>query len=311
MGSTPPPDLVAKQRAWRRQHDALRAPAYRITLVGRGTVEGRRFNLGKPGDGGPERLFDADQVESELPGLRGRNARGFDIYLTPIDAGHHYLVVDDMRPGALGLLQAHGYSPCLVQSSSEGNEQAVIKASRVDRSDEQSLANALVQRLNRAWGDPAFSGVVHPFRVAGFSNRKAGRGLAFTRILHAAHSLCPKAGGELEQLRLEAAPPPMPSAPASGPTRPAFPSPGVAAPTGTIAALAAAIDRARARARAQGRPDDSSSHDFRACCVLLREGQPELDVIGALAQLAARKPRPLEYATMTVTKARAMVGNQA
>jgi hypothetical protein len=52
-----------------------------------------------------------------------------------------------------------------------------------------------------AHGDAKFSGVVHPFRMAGFSNKKPGRESAFTRILEARHRICPKAADLLQQLR--------------------------------------------------------------------------------------------------------------
>jgi hypothetical protein len=152
-------------------------------------------------EGQPEVFYVESQVEALIPQLRRRNALGFDIYITPIDPDHHYLVIDDMRSGASQLLASLGHQPCLVQSSSAGNEQAVLKVTKADRLDEQKLANKLVQQLNQEHGDPRFSGVVHPFRMAGFSNKKPGRESAFTRILEAGHRLCHKAADLLQQLR--------------------------------------------------------------------------------------------------------------
>ena len=74
-----------------------------------------------------------------------------------------------------------------MQESSGDNIQAIIKTPRRDDNrGEQSAANALVVELNREFGDPDFSGVVHPFRTAGLVNKKPGRGNAFTKILEAA-----------------------------------------------------------------------------------------------------------------------------
>lgn len=174
-----------------------------MTLKGRvGEAEGKTINLGKPKDEGkPETFYAESQVEALIHQLRRRNVLGFDVYVTPIDPVHHYLVIDDMQAGAAQLLAELGHAPCLVQSSSAGNEQAVLKVAKVDRQDEQQLANRLVQQLNQAHGDPKFSGVVHPFRMAGFSNKKPGKASAFTRILEAAPRLCSKAGALLQQLR--------------------------------------------------------------------------------------------------------------
>ena len=167
-----------------------------------GSAEGQNINLGKARKAGdPEKTYTAVEVEGLIPQLRWRNARGFDVYITPLDSQHHYVVVDDMKAGASKLLMNLGFAACLVQSSSKGNEQAVIKVAKVDRADEQQLANRLVQQLNQAHGDPRFSGVVHPFRMAGFSNKKPDRANAITRILQAGHRLCVRAAELLQQFR--------------------------------------------------------------------------------------------------------------
>lgn len=196
--------VVAKRKAWEQQHGALQAPAYRLTMKGR--VDGvSSFNLGKDrAEGGGERFYSAEEVADLIPYLSRQNALGRDIYLTPIDDSRHYLVVDDMTPETeAGLIDA-GYRPALIQESSAGNRQAIIITPR-DRaaigSVEQSIANQLVGHLNQRFGDPAFSGVVHPFRMAGFSNKKPGRGNAFTRIVQAAGGICQKALQQLEGLR--------------------------------------------------------------------------------------------------------------
>ncbi len=196
-------DHRKKIQAWSRQHGALQAPAYRVSLVGRtGSAEGQNINLGKARKAGdPEKTYTAVEVEGLIPQLRWRNARGFDIYVTPLDSAHHYVVVDDMKSGASKLLMGLGFAPCLVQSSSKGNEQAVIKVAKVDRADEQQLANRLVREMNTQHGDPKFSGVVHAFRMAGFSNKKPDRANAITRILQAGHRLCARAAELLQQFR--------------------------------------------------------------------------------------------------------------
>lgn len=179
------PALKAKISAWRRQHAALQSPEYRLTLKSR-RENLQSFNHGKRKEG-QERFFTADEVEGLLSYLSRQNSRGYDIYITPIDSAHHYLVVDDMHGDALQRLRAAGYQPALVQESSADNQQAVLKISRrEDNRSEQSAANALVVELNREFGDPDFSGVVHPFRTAGLVNKKPGRGNAFTKILEAA-----------------------------------------------------------------------------------------------------------------------------
>jgi hypothetical protein len=194
--------VVAKQRAWDEQHGALQSPAYRLTLKGR-RDDLPSFNLGKgKGEDGGERVYDAAAVRNLIPYLSRQNVLGRDVYVTPLDAAHHYLVVDDMTPQTeAGLIDA-GYRPALVQESSAGNRQAVLKVPKERGRDEQRAANQVVEHLNQRFGDPAFSGVVHPFRMAGFSNKKPRRGNAFTRVVEATGEICRRATKQLEGLRV-------------------------------------------------------------------------------------------------------------
>lgn len=199
-------DHQAKIAAWRRQAGALDAEGYRITLKGR--VDGlrdRNFgNEGHKAKGLPERFWTAAEVEEQIGRLRRENARGYDIYVTPIDPRFHYVVVDDMTDATAVEFEQSGYSPCVVQQSSQGNKQAILKAGKADRPDEQSVANSVVMGINQKYGDPKFSGVIHPFRMAGFANKKPGKGNAFTVILAAVERVCARLGVLLEQQRRKA-----------------------------------------------------------------------------------------------------------
>lgn len=165
------PHIKAKLQAWSEQHAALQAPGYRLTLTAR--AEGlRTYNHGKQPDGS-EQFYTAREIAELIPQLSRHNARGYDIYITPIDPRRHYVVLDDTNPDRLRMMQERtGIKPALVQQSSPGNLQAVIIADRQEGRHEQSNANYLVQSLNKAYGDPKFTGVVHPFRLSGFMNQK-------------------------------------------------------------------------------------------------------------------------------------------
>lgn len=204
------PAVMAKQKAWSVQHRALGSPHYRLTLKSR-RDDLPSFNIGKGrGADGAERFYTASDVSGMIPYLSAQNMRGRDIYLTPIDPAHHYLVVDDMTPQSLDAMTANGWRPALVQESSKGNRQAILKVPRIDSPHEQSVANALVVSLNREFGDPNFSGAVHPFRMSGFANKKPGRDNAFTRIIEAAGVICDKAKDALAGIRAAFKPAPLP-----------------------------------------------------------------------------------------------------
>lgn len=184
-------DIDIKTKAVLLQHGFLGAEKYRITAVPR-TDKCYFRNLGRRGE--TETFFTVEDLVHKIMELRTLNARGYDIYITPIDAKFHYIVVDDLTPETLAKLLADGYKPTLVQKSSLGNYQAILKVEKLDHKHEQSFANAVVLELNKQYGDPKFSGVVHPFRLAGFSNKKPGRSNAFTQVVQekSFKTVCPK-----------------------------------------------------------------------------------------------------------------------
>lgn len=300
------PAIEAKRRAWDAQHGALQSPGYRLTLMSR--AEGlSSFNVGKDrGADGGEKLYDAGEVRALIPYLSAHNMRGRDIYLTPMDPAHHYMVVDDMTPQSEADMLAAGYRPALIQESSAGNRQAILKLAKEPGRDEQKAANTVVVDLNRRYGDPNFSGVIHPFRMAGFSNKKPGRNNAFTKIIAAAGDLCARAAAALDAARQRIV---GERTPAPTTDRPAAPRPYHRAAHGGDAG--AAFDRARSMAEGlvdrQGWTRDESRLDYRAAQIMAEDGwQP--DEIGAA--IMARSPNlvdrhrdPLGYATLTAENA--------
>lgn len=291
----------SKLTAWTQQAAALQSPHYRLTLTSR--VEGQStFNVGKgrAADGGEE-FYTAEDVAQRIPYLSAKNAAGFDVYLTPIDPNHHYLVIDDMTPTSLSSLRREGYEPALVQQSSADNLQAILRVPKLPSKFEQRAANQLVVTLNQQYGDPKFSGVIHPFRMAGFSNKKPGRGNAFTVVLEAAGVICKKAAGLLAEIRQKFTDlVPEVVVRSAGAVAPALAQAG-----------AGAFSRARnvilGLARAQGWPLDDSRIDFRAARLLSREGFEPSEIAAAIIcdspDLAQRHHDPHDYAVRTAENA--------
>lgn len=198
-------DHQAKIDAWHKQSGALGAPFYRVTCVGRGENT-LRFNLGKDKSGGAEKFWSAAEVEGMIPRLRRENARGFDIYITPVDRDYHYILIDDVTEANIPKIKVGGYAPALIQKSSDDNKQVIIKAERDSQRDsknEQSLANMIVVDLNmkKGWGDPKISAAQRPFRMAGFSNKKPGKNNFFTAIVESAGVVCKKTSKKLKKMR--------------------------------------------------------------------------------------------------------------
>jgi hypothetical protein len=194
-----PPVLTKGERVKTRlvsqQLDALAAPAYRVTLMR--SVDGERVgrNLGKAKDGGAEQFFSKADIINMIPRLTAENARGCNVFVTPMDEAAWHVLVDDLTPDALHELKRRGYAPAVVLETSPGNAQAVLKLPK--SAAPKDVANAWFKDLNRALGDQKITGLVHPFRLAAFENRKDkhrqpdGR-FPFVKLLEATNRLCAK-----------------------------------------------------------------------------------------------------------------------
>ena len=273
----------AKLSAWAQQHDALDAPAYRLTLMSR--VEGLpTYVMGKgKGPGGTERTYTATEVARLIPYLSRENMLGRDVYITPMDPANHYIVVDDMTPETGAAFDAAGYRPALVQESSPGNQQAILRAPRLDTPGEQTAANLVVVGLNQRYGDASFSGVIHPFRMAGFANKKPGRNSAFTRIVRAAGGICAKTVELLAEARARIqASRGRRLAAESAQERPVAPR-VLPAPQGVADARHDALRARELRfAASRGWAVNESAIDYRVARAMLAEGIEADEVAGAL-----------------------------
>ena len=192
-----------KKALWERQAEALGAPFYRLTVRGRGRQDGKTINLCKHGD--TETPWTADDVSAKIPVLEQWNARGYDIYVTPIDDHQHHILIDDLTADGVVYVKEN-YSPCIICSSSNGNWQAVIRVPKNEKSPaEQSAGNQLMQLLNHlpdgCGGDEKISAVTHPFRMTGFRNKKPTREDFQSKIEFWAPGQCERTAQLLDEIR--------------------------------------------------------------------------------------------------------------
>lgn len=213
-----------KESVWDRQHGALQSPFYRLTVRGRGDEDGKVINLGKNKDKGvpnidssfgrvvsnakgeAEILWTAEGVKSKIPTLEYWNAKGYDVYLTPMDEHHHYILLDDLTETGKEHVKKT-FLPCLMQTSSEDNFQAVLRIPKAEvSSEEQSCANILLQELNQGLpdgcgGDKKISGAIHAFRMTGFHNKKPGKNNVQTKIELVRNTDCDVASRAFEDVK--------------------------------------------------------------------------------------------------------------
>lgn len=201
------PSEAKKRQVIEQQLSAIDAPAYRVTVM-KLNAEGKKIgiNLGKIDEKSDihvrnsaeksesETLFSKDQIKEMIPDLVEHNARGGNIFITPIDPKIHHVLVDDLTPDTLAELRARGYDPALVQETSPNSIQAVLKLPVTDK----VATNEWFKDLNRTFGDDQITGLVHPIRLAGFHNQKPKHATAdngrppFVRIIHAVNTICAK-----------------------------------------------------------------------------------------------------------------------
>lgn len=302
-----PEHIKIKEAAWAEQHAALRAERYRITLMPRRDgdpviIPGNDYGRRKGVD---EIFYTADEVRQQFRFLSLKNAGSYEVYITPIDPNHHYLVVDDLTPTTKDELLNAGYEPCLIQESSQDNLQAIIKAPKPEISkQEQSTANEFVQGVNKKYGDKAFTGAIHPFRLAGFANKKIGKNSPFTKIIQAIDRVCGKAVKLLEMIRsrrkkaeLERQQERMQAAKVQLRGEPAALMPSSKDGSDLVQTLE--------RYRLLMKTSDESRRDFGACVAMLRAGFSAGEVENALLLHPAtrRKHDPANYAGRTTDAA--------
>ena len=201
LEQTPPLPVLTKQdkvkaHAIGQQLDALAAPLYRITLM-RDTPSGRvGQNLGKGSESQPEKFWNRNEILTMVPKLSAANARGANVFVTPIDDSVHHALIDDLKPHDLEAFQRLGYAPSLVLETSPDNHQAVVKIAT--SAAPRAAVNEWFKAINRELGDEKITGLIHPMRLAGFQNRKpkycSEEGdFPFVRVVQATARLCERA----------------------------------------------------------------------------------------------------------------------
>lgn len=156
----------AKELSIKKQTDAIGAKFYRVTLM-HNNPDKLTFNLGKgKGADGSEKFYTPDELIGLIPTLSYRNAHGYNVLITPMpEDNHRYVLVDDVI--AENLSKAKWLSPCLIVKTSPQSHQALYKVEG-----EAEAARAVFHAKNVEFGDKKITGLIHPMRLAGFTNRK-------------------------------------------------------------------------------------------------------------------------------------------
>jgi hypothetical protein len=149
-----------------KQLEAIGAEQYSVTFMSKVKPT---INLGKgKGPAGEEHFYSKEEILNTLiPTMGYHNARGYNIFITPMPTETvDYLLVDDIR----NMAEVQKMQPAVILQSGPTKMQALVKMERVGMEHEQ--LNRWFRDTNKKIGDPKIAGIVHPMRLAGFTNRK-------------------------------------------------------------------------------------------------------------------------------------------
>ena len=197
-------------KQFERYAEAVGAERYRVTSIKlRHDGGALAFVLDKAG--GVTRGFTPAEIAQRTPEMQRLQARGENLYYTPLSERKHHVLIDDLSREKLDRLTADGYRPAVVLESSPGNYQAIVTISKTASERDKDAANALSADLNKRYGDPKLSGAIHPHRAPGYENRKPKHARAdgtypAVQITAAQGGECSKARADLAAIaaRLEA-----------------------------------------------------------------------------------------------------------
>lgn len=204
-----------------QQLDALGAQSYRITAM-HIRDDGTKYasNFGKGKEGQEERFWSSSDVLRQIPKMTSENARGGNIYITPLDPSTHFALIDDLKPAKLEELKGKGYTFATVAETSPNNFQAVVKISKTA---DAFVVNEWFKSMNREHGDQKITGLEHPMRLAGFQNRKPKYEkdgfYPFVKLADCARSFCKYAREVIEAMTDQLAKERSDTLPASGARR--------------------------------------------------------------------------------------------
>ena len=165
------PMKSSQLRQFEQYHEAVQAERYRVTSI-RMLPDGqkRAFILDK--QGGVTKGFTPAEIAGRAAAMQRLGRRGENLYYTPLSEKKHHILIDDMDRKKLARLIGDGYKPAAILESSPGNYQAILTIPKLGSAFDREVGNRLAERLNREYGDPKLSGVIHPHRAPGYENRK-------------------------------------------------------------------------------------------------------------------------------------------
>lgn len=189
--------MCKQAELFKRYVYAVQAERVRVTCMKMsGNGEKRAFILDK--QNGETKGFSPGEALARMNEMRRIQARGENIYYTPLSQDRHHILIDDMSAQSVNRLRADGFQPAVILLSSPGNFQCILTIPKLGTEFDRQVGNRLTEQLNRQYGDKNLSGCIHPHRAPGFENRKPKHrredgSFPEVRLIAASRLECPKA----------------------------------------------------------------------------------------------------------------------
>ena len=145
---------MRQRENFERYAQAVAADRYRVTCIkmeedGKGK---KTFILDKKD--GVTKGFTVDELKRKMPEMLRLQARGENIYYTPLSERKHHILIDDMSKDSVNKLMQGGFQPAALLESSPGNYQCLLTIPKLGTEFDKDVGNRLTEQLNRMYGDP-------------------------------------------------------------------------------------------------------------------------------------------------------------
>ena len=199
--------LSALRAAIEQYFTALQAERVRVTCI-RQREDGTKQAMLLDKRNGTSLGFTQEELLARLSELQRLQARGENIYFTPLSTDRHHILIDDTSRQNVSRLLADGYKPTVVLESSPGNYQCLLTVPKARTPFDREIANRFTRELNQKYGDPKLSGAIHPHRAPLFENRKPQHqqedgSFPQVKLLYAKQNECRKAMLETDRIERE------------------------------------------------------------------------------------------------------------
>ncbi len=164
-------NMPVEAQAFDRYAKAVNADLYRVTCIKMGNDGGKKtFILDKKD--GVTKGFTPQELQGRMREMLRLQARGENMYYTPLSEDKHHILIDDMSKESVEKFYADGFRPAVILESSPRNYQCILTIPKLHSAFDRDVGNRLTERLNKEYGDKKLSGCIHPHRAPAFGNLK-------------------------------------------------------------------------------------------------------------------------------------------